>query len=266
MGYSTTIEVDAILGQALTSARPDATVNQHIKLINIGEVRDLNRISTEIVEFYISLADSQIDGVLSQQYFTPFSKCQDGQWNLEEDINAPAATPHDQTSSSGTDGASSPTVPSNQVTITDTRNLIAGDEILIIDDITGQKERAIVASIVDQNIFTTVDDIEGSFFIVDEVRVTRIKFPPPLNQISARLAASFIYDKYFASQSSPNVSDYGKEMRTIAMGQINDILNGKAIMRCARRRGDIFGNPWIDDTYQHRDRGYNTGDRNMSKL
>lgn len=261
MGYSSVTEVDAVLGQALTSARPDATVNQNIKLINIGEVRDLNRISNDLVEFYISLADSEINGILSQQYFTPFSKCQDGQWNLEEDINPPICP----TSEGSTESGSDVSTPDDQVVISDATALIPGDEVLIIDDITGQKERVIVAEIIDQNTFMTEEAIEGTFLTIDNIRVTRIKFPPPLNQISARYAASFIYDKYFASQSSPNVSDYGKEMRTIAMGQLNDILNGKVILRCARRRGDLFGNAWLDDVYQHRDRGYNTSERNMSK-
>ena len=58
-----------------------------------------------------------------------------------------------------------------------------------------------------------------------EVRVLRSSFPPPLNQISARYAASYIYDKYFAAQADPNTSDYGKEMRAISAGQLNDILN-----------------------------------------
>lgn len=273
MGYSTVAEVDHILAQALTSAKPETPSTGRVKLINVGSTRDFNRVSDETVEYYINLADSQVDGILTQMYFTPFDKCAHGEWALDDDVNAPS-TPGTGTDGSGsgtggTDsgGATTTTTTPNLIVVESSCNLIPGDEILIHDNLLpGNQEIHIVNEIVDQNSFTTVDDIEGIFLADNGIRVIRLRFPPPLNQISARYAASFIYDKYFASQAEPNTSDYGKEMRRIAMGQINDILNGKIIVKCGKRRGDIFGNPWIDDTYQHRDRGYNTADRNMSDV
>lgn len=243
MGYASVIEVDLILAQALTSARPDGTSSGgKFNLINIGNVRDPNRVPTETVEYYISLADSQIDGILSQQYHYPFRKCVHGQWALDAPISE-----YNQT-----------------VEVSDATNLVPGDEIVIRDDDTGLEENHIVSEVVDQYSFTTLDaigDFEG-----DNVRVIRIGFPPPVNQISARLAAAFIYDKYFAAQNDPNESNYGNKMREVARGQLNDILNGKTILRepCARRIGDRFGNAYLDDAYAHRDRGYATQDRNMS--
>jgi hypothetical protein len=268
MGYSTVEECDLILAQALTSSTPLAPSASRVKLIDIGNTRDVNRVPDSTVEYYINLADSQIDGILSQQYFTPFDKCAHGEWLLDEDLNAVAVA---GTEVAGTDfgiADTSGTVvasAANVVEVSTACNLVPGDEVVLHDDLTGDEEVLIVATIVDQNTFTTTTDIEGIFLADSGVRIIRLRFSPPLNQISARYAASFIYDKHFAAQADPNTSDYGKEMRTVAMGQLNDILNGKIIIKCGRRRGDIFGNPWIDDTYQHRDRGYNTGDRDMSK-
>lgn len=263
MGYSTVEECDLILAQALTSSTPTASSTSRTKLIDIGNTRDTNRIPTTTVEYYINLADSQIDGILSQQYFTPFDKCAHGEWMLDEDLNAVAEA---GTEVAGTDTSGAPIITSpNTIEVSTAVNLIPGDEIVLHDDLTGDEEILIVATIVDQNTFTTTTDIEGIFLADSGVRVIRLRFSPPLNQISARYAASFIYDKYFAAQAQPNVSDYGKEMRTVAMGQLNDILNGKILIKCARRRGDMFGNAYLDDSYAHRDRGYNTSERDMSK-
>ena len=151
------------------------------------------------------------------------------------------------------------------VVVDDASNLVPGDEVVLHNDITGEEELLVVDTVVDQNTFTVTTDIEGTWMASDGVRVIRKQFPPPLNQISARYAASFIYDKFFAAQAAPNISEYGTAMRNLAMGQMNDILNGKVIMKCARRRGDVFGNAYLDDTYSHRDRGYATTERDMSK-
>jgi hypothetical protein len=245
MGYATVIEVDLILPQAVTSSRPDQTEDK-INLINIpGANPDnpvgVNRIPDDVVEFYISLADSRIDGSVSELYKTPLVKCAHGEWELDADISE-----------------------YNQIVeLGSTHNLNPGDELILRNEDTGDEEQHIVATIVDQNSVTTLDPILTTFEA--GVRVFRIAYPFPVNEISARFAAAFIYDKYFAAQSDPNVSEYGQEMRRIAMGRLNDILNGKIILYCQQRIGDRFGNPWLDDTYAHRDRGYNTAERDLSR-
>lgn len=269
MGYSTIAECDLILAQALTSATPLAPSTSRVKLIEIGNTRDINRVPDATVEYYINLADSQIDGILSQQYFTPFGKCAHGEWVLDEDLNAIAAAGTEILATDAlvdTSGGIDATT-SNTIEVSTAVNLVPGDEIVLHDDLTGIEEILVVATIVDQNTFTTTTDIEGIFLADSGVRIIRLRFPPPLNQISARYAASFIYDKYFAAQAQPNTSDYGKEMRTVAMGQMNDILNGKILIKCARRRGGMFDNPWLDSSYGVAApwTGFNTSERDMSK-
>jgi len=267
MGYSSTVEVDHVLAQALTSAKPETPSTGRIKLINIGTTRNFNLVPDDTVEFYITLADSQIDGILSQQYFTPFDKCAHGEWLLDEDLNAEVVAGTEVAATDvDTAGAVVVTV-SNTIVVDSAVNLVPGDEILIHDDASGNEELHIVKALVDQNTFTIEDEVIGTFLVANDIRIIRIRFAPPLNQISARYAASFIYDKFFAAQAEPNISDYGKEMRQIAMGQLNDILNGKILMKCGKRRGDLFGNPWLDSSYTHRQPygGYQTSDRDMSK-
>lgn len=243
MGYATILEVEQIIGQALTSARPD-TPGERFNLLEIGHTRDSNRIPDDIVNYYISLGDNQIDGILSQQYYTPLKLIVLGQWSLDSDISE----------------------YNQQIETSEANSLVPGDQVLIKNMVTGYEESHFVSGIVDYHTVTSLDPMSN--FDASNSVVKRILYPPPINQISARYAASFIYDKYFTAQNSPNISDYGKEMRNVAMGQLNDILNGKVILRNQLRIGDRFGNPWLDSSYAHRTPvdGYNTSDRDMSKM
>ncbi len=241
MGYSNAVEVDLFLAQALTSARPDST-NSKIDLINVGDVRNLNRITNDLVNFFIETADTFIDGALSQLYQLPLQKAANGQWTLDADLDE-----------------------YNQVVeISDATALVPGNEIVIIDG--SVQEIAIVDTIIDQNSFLTLTPIATTFSGSD-IRVIRIQFPPPISQVSARLAAGYIYDKYFSAQNSVNTTEYGKEMRAYAIGQLNDVLNGRTILKNQRRIGDLLGNPWLDSAYAHRTPvdGYQTKDRDLSK-
>ena len=260
-----------VLANALTSGRPETKSSQLTKLIGInaiGSTRDVNRVSDEIVLQYIQFADSEIDGVLSQQFYTPFHKCANGQWLLDEDINIPQVAGSSGDVDTAGNKITTTTTGSTDIIVLDSAvNLVPGDEIIIHDDLTGDEEVAIVKELIDQHTIRTEDLIVGSYFVENgDVRIIRIQFPPPLNQISSRLGSSYIYDKFFSSQAQPDISEYGKEMRKIAYAQLNDILNGRINMKCARRRGDLFGNPYLDDIYQLRDRGFNTTERNKSAL
>lgn len=177
-------------------------------------------------------------------YKTPLVKCARGQWALDADINE----------------------YNQSVEMDDTNALIAFDEIIIRNDDTGQEEWHIVRAVVDQYTITTIEPILTNFS-GDNIRVIRIDYPPPVNQISARLAASFTYDKYFAAQNSPNVSEFGQTMRAIAMGQLNDILNGRTKLDCQHRTNDIFGNPWLDSSFALRElpQKFDVNSRDMSK-
>ena len=241
MGYATIVEVDIVLAQALTSARPD-TPGERFKVWEIGHTRDSNRIPDEVVNQYIDFGDSDIDGILSHQYATPLNKVAWGEWKLDADINE----------------------YNQQVELEDATNLVVGQDIIIRNNLTGYEENHTIATVVNQFTVTTLLPI--GTFEGDNIVVMRIQFPPPVNSISARLAASFIYDKYFAAQNAPNVSDYGEAMRNWAMERLNNILNGKVILKNQKRVGDRFGNPFLDDLYQVRDRGLDSNNRNMSKL
>lgn len=260
MGYASIQDVDYILGQALTTAKPDGTLTR-VPLTQIGRTRDPNAIPEDVVLQYIQMGDQEIDSVLSQQYYTPFTKCANGQWYLEADIPGDAGG----MGGSGSDGTTD--TPLDQISIGDTSNLLKGDTLLIHNDISGEEETVIVLSILDQYTFKVTGPIHTTFFASDGVRIIRSSFPPPITWISARLAAANIYDKYFSAQSAPNVSEYGEKMREMAYNALDDILNGKTIVKCGKRKGDHLASPYLDSAYTHRRPldGYATQDRTKAR-
>lgn len=52
------------------------------------------------------------------------------------------------------------------------------------------------------------------------------KYPPPIPLINARLAAAQIYDYVMMAQQTPNVSDWGKNMRALAFDDLSQIQAG----------------------------------------
>ena len=124
-----------------------------------------------------------------------------------------------------------------------------GDAIVLTDG--SVTEYHTVETVIDSEeggIYQTLTPIMYQFQASD-TRVVRVRYPSPIEQVAARLAASYVYDKYFASQSSPNTSEYGKEMRKMAMAELNSVISGSVILHGAKRIGHRFLNPNLRDQY-----------------
>tara|TARA_B100000614_G_scaffold262909_1_gene300813 strand:+ start:292392 stop:293123 length:732 start_codon:yes stop_codon:yes gene_type:complete len=225
MAYATIQLVERVLAQALTSATNSVANGDKIPLVDFGNLRNENTISEDIINQYIQWSDEEVDGALSEMYQVPLCEKADlemmplfsiGEYYLSLDVDK-------------------------------AENLVPGDVIVIFDDT--QEERHIVDMVVNNTTVETVDTIVGTYE-ASETRVIRVKFPPPIPLISARLAAANIYDKYFAAQVSPNVSDYGKVLRGQAIRDLNNILNGRTVLHGQRRIGHRFLNPNLRDRYR----------------
>jgi hypothetical protein len=59
-----------------------------------------------------------------------------------------------------------------------------------------------------------------------DTNIEKIRYPEPIPLISAKLTASFIYDKHYAAQAEGNESNFGKKLRADAYSDINQILSG----------------------------------------
>lgn len=225
MGYCSRVDITKTIAQALTSATADSPddFGSLQNLINIGNTFDKNLIPDDTVDYYIQLADQEIDGLLSELYKTPFCEKVDFEGVLYSDMDE--YNPY--------------------IVVEDRCPLASGDLILLkYGDIS---ERHEIDEVIGIGTFSTVSSI--NYFFPQGTRILRMSYPPPLRFVSARLASASIYDKYFSSEASPNTSKFGELMRGLAYDRINDIIGGRVILHGAHRIGRRFYNPNLVDEY-----------------
>ena len=71
-----------------------------------------------------------------------------------------------------------------------------------------------------------VNSLKNSYSMTNVSLISLVEFPDPIPLICARLAASYIYDQFFAAEQSPDVSNYGVEQRKLAARSMDSILDG----------------------------------------
>lgn len=223
MGYCTIAEVDKILANALTSATNPQSSGRRNNL-QIGAVRDKNNISNDIVNQYIQWSGHEIDSHLSELYKTPLCELADFESTLFADL----------------------TEYNSYIILEQNCPLAAGDIFIITDGVF--EERHEIDEALGDGIFSTVDAISYPF--EQGTRILRVKFPDPIPFICSKLAAANIYDKYFAAQVSPNITDYGKLLREQARQKLNDIRNGGTVLHGVKRIGRRFYDPTLRDQYE----------------
>ena len=225
MGYCSQTDIENIIAQALTSATASTPgdFGTLSPLINIGNTLDKNLVPDSSVDYYIQMADREVDAALSEMYNTPFCELSNFETVLYSDI-----------------------YEYNSYIVTEKAcPLAVNDQVIIIGD--GQEERHIISEVISPMIFATEEEI-GYFFSADS-RVVRVSYPDPIRFISARKAAATLYDKYFSSESSPNVSKFGEYLRDLATTDLNNILNGTIILHGQHRIGRRFYNSNAVDQY-----------------
>jgi hypothetical protein len=228
MGYCSRQEVLNIMNQALTTATnnsEDAGDDSVVPLYEIAESTRPNAIPPSLVDQYILWADEEIDSALSEMYSVPFCEKADLQMMLVHDIG----------------------VYDDSIDLDKGRNLNPGDILVFVDDT--QEERHIVQTVVNNTLVELEDALLG-MYDSENTRIIRIKYPPAVTLISARLAAANIFDKYFTAEVSPNVSDYGKHLRRQARRDLNNILQGRTVLHGQKRIGHRFLNPTLRDRYR----------------
>jgi len=238
-GYCTTQQVDKALGQALTSSRPTDLDGVRFPLWEIGNTRNTNEIPDTIVNEYIRWASDEIDSDLTVLYRTPLKMIANDEWYLAQDID--------------------PYNP-DTIVIEGVLNLVPGDTIYIIstDYNPPRKEVHIVKEIISSDEFTVEEPIFSNFTAGTNTRIVRVGYPPAITFVCARKAAANIYDKYFASQVSPDMSNYGSELRTMALNAMSDILNGVIILHGQERIVNRFAHATLYDRNQVLSRDGNT--------
>lgn len=229
MGYCNRYDIQNIIAQALTSATAsnyqnlDGSIDSQVPLLYVGNTFDKNLVTNSIIDSYIKMADQKIDSSLSQLYKTPLTEKIDLDTTLYSNIDE-----------------------YNEYIVLDKYfPIITGDTVIVSQN--SVQERHIVDQIVSDTVFST-ESIIGYAFETG-ARVVRVGYPMPIRYISARYAAANLYDKYFASEASPNMSEYGNKMREIANNDLNLILSGVNILHGQHRIGRRFYNSNLSDQY-----------------
>jgi len=218
MGYSSVALVEQILANALTRG---TSSSMPVEIINVGnQVRDTVR--TENIIQYVRWADEEIDAALSVIYKVPLRRMVKGEFDILANV----------------------AIGDVSLIIDDTSRFLIGDMVLVTDGTTSEKK--IISTITDETTMTFTLAFTDSFLAANSL-VQRIGYPDPIPFISARFAAANLYDKHFASQASPNVSDYGKALRTMAENDLNSVLNGRVHLLSQKRLGRRFFNPALLD-------------------
>ena len=225
MGYCTENDITLTIAQSLTSATSQTSDNLGVygNLLNIGNTLDKNLVSSSNINYYIQLADSEIDAILSELYKTPFCEKCDFETVLYSSIDE-----------------------YNSYIVIETYCPLAAGDIIILSDGT-HEERHQIDEVIDGTTFSTVSEIQ--YFFQEDTRILRVAYPAPIRFISARIASANIYDKYFSSESSPNSSNFGNQLRELSYTRLNDVLSGTIILHGQMRVGRRFYNPNLVDQY-----------------
>ena len=195
-----------------------------MKLGQVGTQMAPALYTTDIVNYYIALADAHIDAALSQMYAVPLPELCDLQLQLTTDIDEYATA----------------------IYLNRAMNLTPGDILFLTNGFESDRIEVNTVNVPD-NISPVTMPL--NLYTAATTRVLRISYPQPIPYLSARLACAGLFDKYYASQQEPGKTEYGQKLRDLVNDELNNIREGRTILRGVRRVGWRFANPNLVERY-----------------
>jgi hypothetical protein len=184
-----------------------------------------SNISPDEAREYINYSTMYIDSRLRPYYSCPLRRIK----TYETPIKATFGT--------GTDV---------DITVHDSNSFIINMRVIIQDKYT--REETYVAGVPDFTTVTVASVTQTYDF--ETVRISIVEYPDPIVTIAARLACSFLLDRLYTSEQSPDVSNYGKTQRNIARNAIDDILAGEVLLFGQEHTGYRFARGSIFDAFK----------------
>jgi len=157
----------------------------------------------EITEF-IKFAQQEVDGRLRPMYVCPLRRCKIHETGFLNNVT------------SGNNV---------KISVHDTGPFAKGQLVRVQSDC--DYEEAVIKEILN------LDQLQVGRLVASydaDSLISILEYPDPVPLITARLAASYAYDRLFAAEQSPDVSNYGNEQRKRAMFSIDSILTGTVIL------------------------------------
>lgn len=181
-----------------------------------GTGSNRSNISISDCQRYIAFADSQVDSRLKPFYVTPLRRIKSTETMVLNDITH------------GTNVT---------IDLEDSGAFIKFNVVRIQDNYTME-----TSNVTDITSLTTIklDRVVNDYSTTNNLRISIIKYPDPIPLISARLAASFIYDRLYTASNDPDISNYGKSQRSLATFAMDDILRGVMLLPGQDQTGRRF--------------------------
>jgi hypothetical protein len=106
-------------------------------------------------------------------------------------------------------------------------------------------------SMDDSNLTQVVlDRVVNNYLTADNTRISVLEYPDPIPLVTAQMSCSFILDRLFVSEQSPDVSQYSKNQRNLARAQIENILSGEVLLFGQEHTGKRFVRISLLDTFK----------------
>jgi len=120
-------------------------------------------------------------------------------------------------------------------------------QLVRLQDKSGYENSEIV-SVESLTSFTVA--LVSRIYTPDDTKVSILEFPDPIPLMTARFASSFLLDRLYTSEQSPDVSNYGKTQRNIARDSMDDILAGEILLFGQEHTGRRFIRGSLLDAYK----------------
>ena len=196
-----------------------------------------SNITPDQAKQYIQYAEQYIDGRLRQIYITPLRRIKTYETEVLSDLthgSSVTVSVHDSGAFSSGSSIS-------------TTNLGGGDLVRLQDN--NGMETATVSSIGNLTS-VVVDAITNDYLVTANALISILRYPEPIPTITARLACSYILDRLFTAEQSPDVSQYGKTQRNLAVHSVDDILTGAITLMGQNHTGKRFVRGSLFDAYR----------------
>lgn len=191
--------------QTLKELLPKSVTIGSTSLVNETTTQKAATISTQTAGKFINLASQYIDSRLSTVYMTPVHRIKIWEETLVENFTVGSQT------LKVTDNGPFDVGVFVRVSDGTTTTLFSVDEVY--DAPANRRE-------------VKVTPVTPNTFQAGVAIVSIVEYPSPMSDMCARLAVSMIIDKEFVAQQAPDVSNYGKSMRTMAANALDKILTG----------------------------------------
>lgn len=221
MSYCTLDDIRAILPQNVTIGTNTVPTVQAAKA---------NSISTSVANKYIYFATQFIDSRLCQLYYVPLIQIKKITVDLAHNM-IPSSTDVILSSNAGF-------FPGATILLKDDN----GSEMAVVRDVPETfvaNTDAPSAVVKNFTHITLAQPTINAFDVGSHGQVSLLIYPDPIPVMAARLASALMFDKLFVADQNPDVSNYGKTLRNMAVTDMNAILAGQVRLEgqefCSRR-------------------------------